>query len=76
MFKIFYGFMSEKIKKRVRPRYELQDSNLSSLFHLTLQIFVHSTLEDLHKHVGKRLLPAEYGGDLGPLAAIAGELWL
>lgn len=38
-----------------------------------LQIYVHSTLEDLHKQVGKDLLPAEYGGDLGPLSAIAGK---
>lgn len=37
------------------------------------QIFVHSTLDDLHKHVSKSILPAEYGGEIGPMAAIAGE---
>ncbi|XP_055703505.1 retinol-binding protein pinta-like [Phlebotomus papatasi] len=49
LFKIFHGFLSEKIKKRT---------------------FVHGSLEDLHKHIPKALLPTEYGGDAGPVQQI------
>lgn len=52
LFKIFHGFLSEKIKKRT---------------------FVHGSLEDLHKHIPKALLPTEYGGDAGPVQQIIGE---
>lgn len=72
LFKIFYGFMSEKIKKRVRDWLSgfYFEREIIEFF---LQIFVHSTLDDLHKHVPKNLLPSEYDGDIGPLANIAGE---
>ncbi|GAB0091091.1 hypothetical protein DMENIID0001_058940 [Sergentomyia squamirostris] len=49
LFKIFHGFLSEKMKKR---------------------IFVHGSLEDLHKYIPKSLLPAEYGGNAGPVQQI------
>lgn len=41
---------------------------------LMFQIHVHNDLESLHKMVPKEVLPAEYGGDIGPLADISREL--
>lgn len=37
------------------------------------QLFVHNDLESLYKHVPKRLLPTEYGGDAGTLESIISE---
>lgn len=37
---------------------------------LTKRLFVHGSLESLHEHVSKSVLPAEYGGELGPLKSI------
>ena len=36
------------------------------------RIFVHSTLESLYEYVPREMLPAEYGGDAGPIQAIHG----
>lgn len=30
---------------------------------MILQVFIHENLESLHKHIPKRFLPKEYGGD-------------
>ena len=35
------------------------------------QIFVHDSFESLHKHIPKRLLPTEYGGEVESIQEIA-----
>lgn len=35
---------------------------------------MHSSLEALHKHINKELLPTEYGGTIGSDASIATDL--
>ena len=29
-------------------------------------IFFHESIEELHKHISKEILPNEYGGNMGP----------
>ena len=36
-------------------------------------MFVHTDIESLYKHVPKRLLPKEYGGEAGTVASVINE---
>lgn len=38
------------------------------------QIFMHDSLDSLHKHLDRALLPAEYGGDAGTTTQLAASL--
>lgn len=40
---------------------------------LFFQLFVHSDLESLYKYVPKRLLPKEYGGEVGTVESIIND---
>lgn len=48
-------------------------SNIVQLLN-TNQIFMHDSLDSLHKHLDRSLLPAEYGGDAGTTAQLAASL--
>lgn len=74
LYKIFYNFMSKKLKKRVK--YTLLFLlffffYLNLIAHYLFQLFVHENMESLHRHIPKRLLPIEYGGEAGTVQAIA-----
>lgn len=38
------------------------------------QLFVHDSLDALHKHINKNVLPTEYGGNAGSIESIAVDL--
>lgn len=48
-------------------------SAVKSLTTFFFQLFVHSDLESLYKHVPKRLLPKEYGGEAGTVESVINE---
>lgn len=39
-----------------------------------MQIFVHDSIEALHEHINKEVLPTEYGGNAGSVETIAVDL--
>jgi hypothetical protein len=70
VFNLFTSFMNEKNRSRVR-KFCFHGLNLIKTFFV--QLFVHNDLESLYKHVPRRLLPSDYGGEAGTVESVINE---
>jgi hypothetical protein len=70
VFNVFKTFMTEKNRKRVRTFETFKI--LSSIF--CFQLYIHGTNYDsFNKVIPKRLLPKEYGGEVGTIQSLINE---
>ena len=67
---LFKSLLNEKHKSKVSVVvFNTNSHNNEHLF----KIFLHNNIESLYKHIPRRLLPTEYGGDAGSVQSILNE---
>jgi hypothetical protein len=68
IFNVIKSMLTEKVKQRVGST--LFKNFITQVFkiYIVAQIFVHSTMDDLWKHLPEKIFPSEYGGKGGPIS--------